>query len=209
MTLPVGTTIYEWTSNYHTPPSVYTTTLAPPLGDTLYNMYGEGIGHIDSTEAGSYPTIYGTIIESEYQGTWERTGGDTTSTTVQSKGLNYVSTLSNGTDTYTIKDSEARAEVYVNGKNWYVLWENGYCEQGGYVASTSNNATKVTINLLKPYVNTQYTVLKTFQSATSYTSGINSSIFGPLYIYYDSFQTYSGDQRYFPGFYWKTCGFVK
>ena len=52
-------------------------------------------------------------------------------------------------------------ETYVNGTSGYNIWSNGYCEQWGQTALTTYNANSnnsVTINLLKPFVNTDYDV---------------------------------------------------
>ena len=41
-------------------------------------------------------------------------------------------------------------ETYINGTEWYRLYDDGWCEQGGYYTGTTDNWT--TISFLKPYV---------------------------------------------------------
>ena len=44
-------------------------------------------------------------------------------------------------------------EKYKNGNNWYNVYSDGWCEQGGWVA---NNSTTTTITFLKEFVDTNY-----------------------------------------------------
>ena len=46
-------------------------------------------------------------------------------------------------------------EKYNSGASWYRVWSDGWCEQGGYTSSGTQN-TFVTVNLLKTYANTNY-----------------------------------------------------
>ncbi len=66
---------------------------------------------------------------------------------VQVEMDNKVNTnLSNCTKPYI-------TETYSNGKSWYRVYSDGWCEQGGQIANGSSN---VTAALLKPYVDTNY-----------------------------------------------------
>ena len=60
-------------------------------------------------------------------------------------------------------------ESYINGINWYRIYSDGWCEQGGL--GTSNGST---INLIKAYNNTSYDVLATP------TGGIGTRSFGAI-----------------------------
>ena len=62
-------------------------------------------------------------------------------------------------------------DSYENSYSWYIIYSNGFCRQGGY--STSTSAT-TTINLLKPYKDSYYTVNVTW----AYTSNIGT--YSPL-----------------------------
>ena len=52
-------------------------------------------------------------------------------------------------------------ETYINGSSWYRVYSDGWCEQGS-LRSAGATGTTETINLLKPYKDTNYNVLKTF-----------------------------------------------
>ena len=49
-------------------------------------------------------------------------------------------------------------ETYINGTSWYRVWSDGWCEQGGLSVNLDWNTT-ITINLLKQYKDTNYSVL--------------------------------------------------
>lgn len=46
-------------------------------------------------------------------------------------------------------------EPYVNGSNWYRICSDGWVEQGGLTSS----GTSVTVNFLKPFANTSFTII--------------------------------------------------
>ncbi|MBO7733133.1 MAG: hypothetical protein J6S67_11285 [Methanobrevibacter sp.] len=46
--------------------------------------------------------------------------------------------------------------TYVNGKDWYRVWSDGWIEQGG---ETSASTGKATVTFLKPFANTNYTII--------------------------------------------------
>lgn len=48
---------------------------------------------------------------------------------------------------------------YVNGTSWYRVWSDGWIEQGGSLTITEH--TTATVTLLKPFSNTNYTLLYT------------------------------------------------
>ena len=65
-------------------------------------------------------------------------------------------------------------DSYVNGTQWYRLYSDGWLEQGGVVGSGDN----MTVILLKPYSNTDYTIqisAKNGGSATYYTPLTNAT----------------------------------
>lgn len=106
MTLPAGTTIYEWYNSSETPSSVYTTSLSPNDGDFLYDIYGNVLFTIGMFEGGSFPTVYSSDLEK----LWERDYSDTSSTVVIAQ-INYTSTVTHNGVTYTLKDAEATARL--------------------------------------------------------------------------------------------------
>lgn len=78
--------------------------------------------------------------------------------------------LSNCTKPYVI-------ETYRNGTEWYRLWSDGWIEQGGFLSSVTTTQSSVTVNLLKTFSNTNYTVqLTNLDSGTTnfYASFVQS-----------------------------------
>ena len=51
-------------------------------------------------------------------------------------------------------------ETYINGTSWYRVYSDGWCEQGGILASVAQDTT-TTVSLLKSYINSDYSVLIT------------------------------------------------
>lgn len=47
-------------------------------------------------------------------------------------------------------------ETYKNGNSWYRVYSDGWCEQGGYINTTTSNPT---FNLLKIFRDTNYTII--------------------------------------------------
>ena len=60
-------------------------------------------------------------------------------------------------------------ESYINGDNWYRIYSDGWCEQGGKVITTDQN---VTVNLLKPYSNSDYSLMRTNISDSSTATSV-------------------------------------
>lgn len=95
----------------------------------------------------------------------------------------------------------AKKEPTTEDQSWYNLYSDGWLEQGGY-RSYSSGVTQ-TINLLKPYVNTDYSILEgtVFNSVTSNTPSIRSSNKTT-----NSFQLVAYDTL--PASHWQTLGYA-
>ena len=102
-------------------------------------------------------------------------------------------------------------ETYSNGTDWYRVWSDGWCEQGGTKLNITTN-TFVFITLLKPFANTNYSVIG---------SGVNAEIgtyADESFSYRSPLQTtgFYGGIRYFTdgtayatrGFSWKAEGYI-
>ena len=102
-------------------------------------------------------------------------------------------------------------ETYSNGTDWYRVWSNGWCEQGGTKLNITLN-TFVFITLLKPFANTNYSVIG---------SGINAetgTYADEAFSYHPPLQKtgFYGGIRYFTdgnpyatrGFSWKAEGYI-
>lgn len=57
-------------------------------------------------------------------------------------------------------------ETYSNGSDWYRIWSDGWCEQGG--SATGSGSSGKTVDLLKTYTDTNYNVKA---QIIDYTSG--------------------------------------
>lgn len=67
-------------------------------------------------------------------------------------------------------------ESYHNGTSWYRVYSDGFCEQGGSFDGAGAANTFVKVSLLKPYANTNYTVVATNTGTitTAYTVKVGS-----------------------------------
>ena len=94
---------------------------------------------------------------------------------------------------------------YNTDGSWYRKWSDGWLEQGGFCNATSNGV-EITVNLLKPMKNTNYTVLKSFNTTLTY--GYNA-VFNVLYVQAyakttTSFKTWDGNTTL--NTVWYACG---
>ena len=89
----------------------------------------------------------------------------------------------------------ALIKSYSSGSNWYRIYQDGWCEQGGYINiyNTSN------FSLIVPYIDTNYTILGTTSNAKVCPASItsNSTFFLDL--------DYNGSNK--KGF-WTACGYT-
>ena len=86
------------------------------------------------------------------------------------------------TSTAGTKTPAVIVENYKNGSDWYRVWSDGWIEQGGAspTFSSSNTDTTVTVNLLKPFTDTNYSVLALsddcgYRPALTYSNKTTSS----------------------------------
>lgn len=137
--------------------------------------------------------------------------GDYTQTAVeQTAGLN--SELFNGKADIDLSNCTKPhiVETYISsdGLSWYRVYSDGWCEQGGFVTGTWQSVSDITINLLKEYINTNYSVTTTALSRysgtnpasitfTKNTSSMDVNLYG---ISYSSSDT---------GFNWECRGYIR
>ena len=110
-------------------------------------------------------------------------------------------------------NSQNLAECYVvvetwhSDTEWYRVWSDGWCEQGGRKERTATGIIDVT--LLKPFTNLNYNVQATNRASESYTS---ASTFYPPYTLNHSITGFSmssnasiSNIKYFE---WVAYGFI-
>jgi hypothetical protein len=91
---------------------------------------------------------------------------------------------------------------YVSGASWYRVWSDGWCEQGGKIASQGEYATKV-YNLLKNFKDTTYSVLITENSGTS--GCFQAKAYSTSKSTFSIHTSAGGGQG---GYNWRACGYI-
>ena len=91
-------------------------------------------------------------------------------------------------------------ETYVNGTSWYNIYSNGWCEQGGSDRFGTYSGSNYTRYFLKPFINTDYTILTTDQESITDMDSRYTSIYEK---YTDRFVTY-----YKLGICWQANGYI-
>lgn len=120
---------------------------------------------------------------------------------VDSKGETYFSfPMCDTQPTTTSTASENKVAVvvanYRNGASWYRVWSDGWIEQGGSLAQTTNI---VTITLLKPFKDTNYQVL-----SNSNSSGTGANFWGSKTTTSFTLQISTGNKGTSD---WRACGY--
>lgn len=62
-------------------------------------------------------------------------------------------------------------DTYSSGTDWYRVWSDGWCEQGGYYNGAIGTDASTTITLLKNYKDTNYSVYQQTYASTSMAEG--------------------------------------
>ena len=88
---------------------------------------------------------------------------------IENSEITSVTTIPYDSKTVTIVNQSHNAhiiETYQNEHSWYRIWSDGFVEQGGIVQSMGVKSAR-TITLLKPYKDTNYSVIASFRSGTT------------------------------------------
>lgn len=111
---------------------------------------------------------------------------------LQNNSGTAISTL-NVSDVYPV------VETYVNGASWYRVYSDGWVEQGGFVTSVSGDYTVV---FLKPFADTDYTILKTM-----YTNSTGSSVQYKQFSFFSKTTLSATTATAAADFSWYACGY--
>lgn len=96
-------------------------------------------------------------------------------------------------------------ETYQNGSSWYRVWSDGWCEQGGNDVDSN-----VTINLLKPYKNTNYTLTLGYSDLTVINDSNQAYVQGGIKTTTSFYvRTRVNSTSYSDKIDWVTRGFIK
>lgn len=90
-------------------------------------------------------------------------------------------------------------ETYVNGTDWYRLWSDGWCEQGGVTTIMSN-----TVTLLKEMADTNYTVTVTCRRSTNPVTQEGNACGYAV----STTQAFICSGASYYGAYWTVCGYI-
>ena len=88
---------------------------------------------------------------------------------IENSEITSVTTMPYNSKAVTIVNQSHNAhiiETYQNEHSWYRVWSDGFVEQGGIVQSMGVKSAR-TITLLKPYKDTNYSVVASFRSGTT------------------------------------------
>lgn len=129
-------------------------------------------------------------------------------TTKSLKNINFMSkskydSITPSDDELYAVDTPAIVETYIGDSDWYFVYSNGWCVQGG-IASNS-----VTITLRKPYIDTNYGII--FSPRNGAVGG-GSKYWGMecSNITTAGFKAViSGGDHSVPNMTWKTYGYIK
>lgn len=114
--------------------------------------------------------------------------------------INALTTKAN-TDLSNISSNiDYVVESYQNGTEWYRIYKSGWIEQGGYIVATPGDYTQ---NLLKPFADTNYTLMRTHEVKDS-TVNVTVHVLGYLSKTVNSFTIYRPGQEV--GSDWFACG---
>lgn len=111
----------------------------------------------------------------------------------------------NGNHSYYIGGNLVKGFVkstYKSGTSWYRIWSDGWIEQGGRVSISQD--TQTTVTLLKPFSDTNYTVLITANRSGTQTAGDGN--FTVEYVSTSQFKWSNGDDFSGNGI-WYACGY--
>ncbi len=103
----------------------------------------------------------------------------------------------------TVDDNSLHAYVissYHSGTDWYRVYSDGWCEQGGVVSSSS-------VTLLKPYKDTNYSIFLGYVGGTDgcwYSTNKTTSSFDQYIKFYGINPMADSAPNY-----WRACGYIK
>ena len=115
--------------------------------------------------------------------------------------------LNNKVDRSDLAEVQCVVETYVNGTSWYRIYSDGWCEQGGrFNANNTATTASYTVNLLKYYKDTNYSIVTCGYSnhADQFKNGVS-----PYSFTTSSFviQTYNNDAL--QPIVWQASGYIE
>lgn len=99
-------------------------------------------------------------------------------------------------------------ESWHEGTEWYRVYSDGWCEQGGKIVCAGDSGALQTINLFKEYVDTNYNI------QTSYTDTTGIGTYFAIMITNITTSSFKASSwaygTWYDGYYsWRTCGYIR
>lgn len=95
-----------------------------------------------------------------------------------------------------------------NNGNWYRVYSDGWCEQGGYFSPSSSSSDWVihpSINFLKPFVNTNWHIVS-FPLSNNSNNGVGVYLYGKTT---DNFTLRTFNASNQTTMYWEAKGYIR
>lgn len=96
-------------------------------------------------------------------------------------------------------------ETYSNGTEWYRVWSDGWCEQGGYFYN--NSATINTITFMKPYSNTPIVLRQNLANGVDEQASVGKTCINTIGTTSFTARTYNRNDV--NNFYWIAKGYIE
>lgn len=186
------------------------------IGDTAFYSYYEG-GTLDNSSfnASRCSSIYGnsTTVQPQTIKVLYYIVVATSSKTDIQVDIDEIATDLNGkadADLSNVPSSKGiLVESYKNGTSWYRVYSDGWCEQGGYDAEGTVDYGVHTIEFLKPYVDTNYTLTAWYESYYSSEAILPVGMVAYRNKQTASFQRLTSTTTYRAGCSWEACGYIR
>ena len=100
-------------------------------------------------------------------------------------------------------------QSYQNGTDWYRIYSDGWCEQGGHDDEGNTDYGTRTITLLKPFIDTNYNVLITGITTNTSSSDLPMTMSGIKAKTVNNFTRTTSTSTYrTDGIDWQACGYI-
>ena len=120
----------------------------------------------------------------------------------------FLETMSSKVDNSDLSEVVCVVETWRSGTEWYRIWSDGWCEQGGYYTNTLSSAGNVTVNFYKEFTDTNYSLQRTDDKGT-FTNNQNTQYMANYVSKAISSAVFRMDTTsYLRGFNWEAKGYI-
>lgn len=128
---------------------------------------------------------------------------------IENSQITSITTVPYNSKEVTIVNQNHNAQIvetYVSEHSWYRVWSDGFVEQGGIVLNMGVNSYR-DITLLKPYKDTNYSVIGSFRWGTTGSWGNTMGVYPVSNSVIRIVQGWYGDPIAVH-VQWRTCGYI-